>query len=65
MSATKREKRYLGDAVYVEIDEDAQTIILTTEDGVSTTNRVVLDVPVLEALDRYLDEKLGPNKEPA
>ena len=35
-------KIYLGDGAYAEIDHDAQEIVLTTENGIETTNRVVL-----------------------
>ena len=42
-------KTYLGDAVYAEINE-ANQIVLTTEDGISTTNTICLEPEVLEAL---------------
>lgn len=44
-------KEYLGDAVYVEYD--GYHIVLTTEDGISTTNRICLDPDVMAALSRY------------
>lgn len=46
-------KTYLGDAVYA--DFDGIHIILTTEDGISTTNTIFLEPAVLEALNRYAD----------
>lgn len=46
-------KDYLGDAVYA--DTDGYGIILTTEDGISTTNTIVLEPEVLAALNRYAE----------
>ena len=45
-------KVYLGDAVYAAAT-DWGDIILTTEDGISVTNKIVLDPGVYEALYRY------------
>jgi hypothetical protein len=42
-------KEYIGDAVYVELDEFGD-IILTTEDGIRVTNRVVLEPGVYNNL---------------
>lgn len=44
---------YIGDGVYVDIDEYGD-VILTTEDGISVQNRVVLEPAVLGAFQRYL-----------
>lgn len=53
-------KAYLGDAVYAEIDEYA-ALILTTEDGVRATNRIVLEPDVLQHLYRYAEQQgMGP-----
>lgn len=46
------QKVYLGDAVYA--DFDGYHIVLTTEDGISITNRICLDPGVVEAFNRYL-----------
>lgn len=46
-------KEYLGDAVYIEVNRFGD-IILTTEDGVNVTNRIVLEPTVLEAFENYL-----------
>ena len=46
-------KEYLGDAVYIEVNRFGD-IILTTEDGVNVTNRIVLEPSVLEAFENYL-----------
>ena len=50
-------KSYLGDGVYVDIDEFVKSIILTTENGISTTNTIYLEDQVVEALIRYLKNK--------
>ena len=47
-------KTYLGDAVYV--DFDGWHIVLTTEDGISTTNEIFLEPEVIVALQQYLVE---------
>jgi hypothetical protein len=47
------DKIYLGDAVYA--DCDGYHIVLTTEDGVSTTNRICLEPSVWVALLRYVN----------
>lgn len=38
------DKRYLGDGVYVEFD--GYNLILTTENGITATNRIVLEPSV-------------------
>ena len=45
-------RQYLGDAVY--IDYDGTDLILTTEDGVEESNRIILEPAVIDALERYL-----------
>lgn len=45
-------KEYLGDAVYVEFN--GWGIVLTTENGITTTNRIVLETEVYAALVRYV-----------
>jgi len=47
------EKVYLGDAVYAEFD--GYSICLTTENGITTTNIVVLEPEVFKALLNYND----------
>jgi hypothetical protein len=47
-------KRYLGDGVYVEIESDM--VKLTTEDGITATNTIYLEEPVINALCRYWDD---------
>lgn len=44
-------KRYIGDGVYAEFD--GYSIVLTTENGISVTNRIVLEPEVYEALTTY------------
>jgi hypothetical protein len=46
-------KTYLGDGVYAELD-DFGSLVLTTEDGIATTNRIVLEPEVLAALNSYI-----------
>ena len=46
------QKEYLGDAVYVE--HDGYALVLTTEDGISTTNTIYLEPEVLKALMDYV-----------
>ena len=49
-------KAYLGDAVYA--DFDGFGLVLTTEDGISETNRIVLEPEVLRSLVEYVDARL-------
>lgn len=51
------EKVYLGDGVYGQFDGDQ--IILTTENGVVTTNTIVLDAHVTAALIVYIKRLRG------
>jgi len=46
-------KGYLGDGAYV--DFDGYSIILTTEDGIDTTNVVVLDPGPLKLFEEWLE----------
>jgi hypothetical protein len=53
-------KEHLGDAVFV--DHDGYHVVLTTEDGVQTTNRIYLDPGVFTALynwHRHLQERFA------
>ena len=45
-------KTYLGDGVYVEYTE--QEIILTTGDGINTTNKIYLDGYILASLLEFI-----------
>lgn len=45
-------KRYIGDGVYVDFDGFA--LVLTTENGIDTTNRIVLEPKVYAALITYV-----------
>lgn len=44
-------KRYVGDGVYA--DFDGYAIVLTTENGIEVTNRIVLESAVWTALKEY------------
>lgn len=46
-------KQYIGDGVYV--DFDGWALVLTTENGVETTNRIVLETEVYTGLVEYVD----------
>lgn len=45
-------KRYIGDGVYAEFDGFG--IVLTTDNGISTTNRIVLEPDVYAALADFV-----------
>jgi hypothetical protein len=45
------EKTYLGDGVYAEFD--GFHIVLTTENGIETTNKIFLEDSVMLALVQY------------
>ncbi len=47
------QKAYLGDGVYV--DTEYEDVVLTTENGVEATNRIVLEWPVYDALVAYVN----------
>jgi hypothetical protein len=55
-------KRYLGDAVYADCDELGR-IVLTTENGISATNTIVLEPEVYAALLAWV-EKLRAEAKP-
>lgn len=44
-------KEYVGDAVYV--DFDGWNVVLTTEDGIRTTNVIYLEPELLTSLEAY------------
>ena len=46
-------KYYIGDAVYVEYD--GYNVILTTENGISVTNTIVLEPEVWDDLVTWLN----------
>jgi hypothetical protein len=48
------DKTYLGDAVYGEFDQFG-ALVLTTEDGISVTNKIVLEPEVIQNLQNYFD----------
>lgn len=51
-------RRYLGDGVYVAFDVSTLNVILTTEDGLRATNRIVLEPEVLDALGNFAREAI-------
>ena len=50
-------KRYLGDAVYVEWN--GTHFVLTTENGLETTNTIYLEPEVFTALVQFVDAMYG------
>lgn len=50
--SNRAHKAYLGDAVYA--NWDGYHVVLTTEDGISTTNTIHLEPAVCEALAGYI-----------
>lgn len=46
-------KVYLGDGVYIMYD--GFSLILTTEDGIRTTNRIFMEPEVYQALLNYVE----------
>ncbi len=52
MAVSVSGKTYIGDAVYVY--DDGYGVVLTTEDGRSVTNRIVLEPEVWENLAGYV-----------
>ena len=49
-------KKYLGDAVYAEVDLWGR-LVLTTEDGVEATNTIIVEPEVLARLEHYIAER--------
>lgn len=47
---------YIGDAVYVYMDDAAQ-VVLYTSNGIVETNRVVLEPQVLMSFQRWLERR--------
>lgn len=47
-------KRYIGDGVYA--DFDGYGIVLTTEDGISVTNRIVVEPEVYDSLMQFVKD---------
>lgn len=50
-------KRCLGNSIYVD-EGELERVVLTTEDSVSVSNRIVLEPFVLKALIDWLEENL-------
>lgn len=46
-------KVYLGDGVYAEREGD--DLVLTTENGIQVTNRIVLEPQVFNELGKFID----------
>jgi hypothetical protein len=48
-------RAYLGDAVYVSYEAGDQ-LVLTTENGIAVTNRIVLEPEVWESLIEFVQQ---------
>lgn len=55
-------KRYLGDGVYV--DWSMESLVLTTEDGISITNTIYLEPEVWQALQAFVKAELVRTTQP-
>lgn len=53
-------KRYLGDGAYYEFD--GQNVILTAENGVAITDRIVLEPSLIVTLLKALTKDMDPEK---
>lgn len=58
-----KERDYVGDGVYVEFD--GLGLVLTTENGIEVTNRIVLEPEVFGALLRFVARHTGKPAFPA
>lgn len=47
-------KEYLGDGVYIELNDFSQ-LVLTTENGISITNTIFMEPDVLAAFLEYVE----------
>lgn len=50
------DKSYLGDGAYIQLGSFHGEVLITTEDGVSVQNTVVLDESGLRSLVAYVQE---------
>lgn len=50
------ERKYLGDGVYADIEKGM--IRLTTENGISVSNEIFLELEVYEALKKFVDKAM-------
>lgn len=56
-------KQYLGDGAYVEYD--GYSLVLTTENGIEVTNRIVLEPDVYAALVYFVTELNSRDRAPS
>jgi uncharacterized protein YbcI len=47
-------KQYLGDGVYIAMDESRDMLVLTTENGIEATNVIYLEESVADNLVKYI-----------
>ncbi len=65
-TSTPSDKSYLGDGAYVQVGQFQGEVVLTAEDGIRITNRVVMDESGTLKLIEWLQEhgwkiRLGRN----
>ncbi len=52
-AAPRKDKQYLGDGVYIA--NDGYHLVLTTENGIETTNTIYMDGNVVASFHRYIE----------
>lgn len=57
-------KTYLGDGVYADIDQWDGSLILTTENGISVENTIVIDSSVWRSLLKYVERMSAKEGKP-
>lgn len=56
-------KQYLGDGVYADFNVHGQ-VVLTTENGIETTNTIIIEMEVWEALRNYVNRIVQETAKP-
>ncbi len=60
-----RRKTYLGDGAYVQEGSFRGELVLTTEDGISVQNRVVLEDVMVELIQAWIEARPAAQPTPA
>lgn len=58
-------KAYIGDGVYVELDDRMGGVVLTTEDGISISNQIFMEPLVLRHFMDYIKREFGMDVRPS
>lgn len=51
-------KTYIGDGIYAELEPASfgpDTLILTTENGIEATNRIIIEFPEWQEIQRFMN----------